>query len=654
MRKLIMSLEVIFLFCLGAIWAEANFEQLGLRKIRTSSPIPRQISAISGALGIRTEIFEKYLDKGKINKEEVLTIDEFNDMIKDLFNNKQFREEIQQSEDENLKKKVKNLLTFGISYSDYRDVFLGQVTEKKVIQNLTEYKVDSIDEAFRQILENIDDIKNIVLVTDIDDTLLPRGKFLGDPDLKLIPAILGLLHNNITIDFVSGHSRAINVKRLIEPLYRTYNFGGLYSRLSQVYLFANGGAMGIKFDDDGNEILMDEYNRNNAISNPNELKSIIEEVLLNDVIGWLDELANKYEVALEDIINGWKTFLKEDFQRRNFYTEDFDYSWLDGNRDFRLRELNADNVENNPQNITGKVSLPWFENRDEYAQISIKNLPKEVPVKEEMIDKISLVVGGKAYEFNRIRITIGTEIRDKFIKALKQKREDLEMRLGGFATVDITKKGVNKAIALKYIKSKIGDKKIIYFGDEFVGTGNDVPVLGLSDIIVVAVGRHFAPEGIQISSKPIWLKEGGVNATRYLLSALAGLQQFTIEEEENRFKIKIFYDYDDGTNFGSHSGVFNWDGKKTSFSLSSQEGIQEYPGGPAAATDYEEVAELRGKHYITYTYNIKEERLEVIVSPEFYDEIKAKFHSDEFKVGREYGSTYWVYYLKFIPGGGGD
>lgn len=106
-------------------------------------------------------------------------------------------------------------------------------------------------------------------------------------------------------------------------------------------------------------------------------------------------------------------------------------------------------------------------------------------------------------------------MRDFIIKQIQQKfPAQFDLRKGGFATVDITKEGVDKKKALLHLITTLGweNKNIVYFGD-FRPGGNESPVLQVRDITVGAVGKTFSPAEMAPGVEVKWIKGGGSEAT---------------------------------------------------------------------------------------------------------------------------------------------
>ena len=65
------------------------------------------------------------------------------------------------------------------------------------------------------------------------------------------------------------------------------------------------------------------------------------------------------------------------------------------------------------------------------------------------------------------------------IKAVLEKKiPEFEIRMGGMTSIDITRKGIDKAYAIQKIKSIMGvlDEDIIFVGDALYKGGNDSSV----------------------------------------------------------------------------------------------------------------------------------------------------------------------------------
>lgn len=68
--------------------------------------------------------------------------------------------------------------------------------------------------------------------------------------------------------------------------------------------------------------------------------------------------------------------------------------------------------------------------------------------------------------------------RGKIIEILNKKIPEFDCRTGGISSIDITRKGVDKAYAIKKIKDMLGvkDEEMVYLGDALYKGGNDESV----------------------------------------------------------------------------------------------------------------------------------------------------------------------------------
>ncbi len=78
---------------------------------------------------------------------------------------------------------------------------------------------------------------------------------------------------------------------------------------------------------------------------------------------------------------------------------------------------------------------------------------------------------------------------------------DLEVRLGGTTSVDVTRPGIDKSYGMKKLMAALGIAKdeILFFGDKLMEGGNDYPVkaMGIDSIAVEGwETTAYALEGI--------------------------------------------------------------------------------------------------------------------------------------------------------------
>ncbi|MDR3128121.1 MAG: HAD-IIB family hydrolase [Bifidobacteriaceae bacterium] len=79
--------------------------------------------------------------------------------------------------------------------------------------------------------------------------------------------------------------------------------------------------------------------------------------------------------------------------------------------------------------------------------------------------------------------------KDKLREAVARQLPDLEVRSGGSTSVDITRKGIDKAYGMRKLKqiTHIDFSEMVFYGDRLDKNGNDYPVkkLGINTVAVV-------------------------------------------------------------------------------------------------------------------------------------------------------------------------
>lgn len=69
--------------------------------------------------------------------------------------------------------------------------------------------------------------------------------------------------------------------------------------------------------------------------------------------------------------------------------------------------------------------------------------------------------------------------RPQIIKSLKKHLPEFEIRSGGLTSIDVMRKGIDKAYGIRNIRKFLGvsSRKMVFVGDAFYPGGNDTPVL---------------------------------------------------------------------------------------------------------------------------------------------------------------------------------
>jgi hydroxymethylpyrimidine pyrophosphatase-like HAD family hydrolase len=106
------------------------------------------------------------------------------------------------------------------------------------------------------------------------------------------------------------------------------------------------------------------------------------------------------------------------------------------------------------------------------------------PVLEDRITQMSFsplgqevvsVLGAKGIRMKEEWKKENDPLRFKIAKLIGKRLPKLEVRVGGLTTIDITKKGIDKAFGVRQIKKmlKISIKDMVFIGDALYPGGND-------------------------------------------------------------------------------------------------------------------------------------------------------------------------------------
>lgn len=127
---------------------------------------------------------------------------------------------------------------------------------------------------------------------------------------------------------------------------------------------------------------------------------------------------------------------------------------------------------------------------DEAAKMDLKNPKQWGPIVEDRLSQISYSILGQhapVEEKYKYAETHGN-LKKAFHAKVAERLPDLEVRLGGSTTIDITKLGIDKAYGMnKLIETlHISKDDILFVGDKLDEGGNDYPVkaMGIDTIAV--------------------------------------------------------------------------------------------------------------------------------------------------------------------------
>ncbi|MEO5627754.1 MAG: HAD-IIB family hydrolase [Candidatus Saccharimonadales bacterium] len=127
---------------------------------------------------------------------------------------------------------------------------------------------------------------------------------------------------------------------------------------------------------------------------------------------------------------------------------------------------------------------------EEAKKVDLKNPKKWGPVIEDRQSQISYsILGQKAPPEEKYKwAEKHTDIKKLFHARVAERLPDLEVRLGGQTTIDITRLGIDKAYGMQKLIEKLGISKrdVLFIGDKLQEGGNDYPVkaMGIDSIEV--------------------------------------------------------------------------------------------------------------------------------------------------------------------------
>jgi len=102
------------------------------------------------------------------------------------------------------------------------------------------------------------------------------------------------------------------------------------------------------------------------------------------------------------------------------------------------------------------------------------------------------------------------DVRRQLKKTLEKYLPEFEVRLGGLTSVDITKKGLNKAFGVKEIMKwlSLSKKDVVYIGDALYKGGNDAAVLKVGiDTIQVSGPKEVKQIILKLLSQEVGLRD---------------------------------------------------------------------------------------------------------------------------------------------------
>jgi HAD superfamily hydrolase (TIGR01484 family) len=127
---------------------------------------------------------------------------------------------------------------------------------------------------------------------------------------------------------------------------------------------------------------------------------------------------------------------------------------------------------------------------EEAAKLDLKNPKTWGPIIEDRQSQIAYsILGQQAPPEEKYKwVESHLAIKQEFHRLVSERLPDLEVRMGGSTTLDITKLGIDKAYGMTKLMEKLqlGKSDILFAGDKLQEGGNDYPVKAMGiDCIAV-------------------------------------------------------------------------------------------------------------------------------------------------------------------------
>ena len=396
-----------------------------------------------------------------------------------------------------------------------KDKRLGVISQEEYRTNISKVQVAILDILSR--LSESDLKKRKVLIFDIDNTVLIKGETLdkGIIGIKRKTTIVGLFKDLVDLGyiivFITGNDIHKQHPKVVEPI---LNMGIGES----VIIFSDGGSRLFEFDPIANDFReTEEYSEDNELKKDirirvkREFEEGLEEFIEeNEMLLRPNVSSYDYEISKEGMFEFAEILIKP-FNKRFSQSDLIEAFKTEINSRIKKRQIFSpfDFKTNIPNSLIIHV-------RGRYAHsdsIEIINIVNEVLYikKFREISKPELNErGGNFISQIAIKPFNAHELREKFLTKLRFRLEkypeckNLAINFGGTTTIDIQKKGTDKAKAIRYLKEKFHfePKNMIYWGDEFTINGNDLPIARMSKnsrpALIVHVGdKSRTPENLK-------------------------------------------------------------------------------------------------------------------------------------------------------------
>ena len=327
--------------------------------------------------------------------------------------------------------------------------FDGTLSGSQIVRS----HIDAIQRSWNHI------VNQGAFVFDVDETLVG-----SDASFEEYPELLKTLHllirEKVEIAFISGSPTEVVKNRILIPLQRIAVSNE--SRLNQLTFYVNGGSTKIELNQDDEWIRDEDY----AVAYRIPAKNL---TLFRD---WLqDRIYEKFNMdvdGFERMIQVWRQ--KREKQWGNLNVR-FDDRWIEG-KSWQLlfwpdRAMAAVKAGKGYDNI----SFPFintrgvtYDSNGEFLGLSGFSASGFYEIKEA--DGVGFLLDVRDY------------LMERAVKDIPEVMKEISLRKAGRSSLDATKKGADKAAALRdFIHTKKRNRAyVFYFGDEFFAGGNDEPI----------------------------------------------------------------------------------------------------------------------------------------------------------------------------------
>ncbi|MDP2905120.1 MAG: phosphate acyltransferase, partial [Candidatus Omnitrophota bacterium] len=345
------------------------------------------------------------------------------------------------------------------------------------------------------------DIKAVVF--DVDKTLFYKkeditkkgeNKEKEDEQITIALRLLSQVLPFMKVAIISGNNYVTQKERLVDPWKELLRKAGRLADITGLTLYTDGGATKTTFDSSGTECTSSSYSKPFIIPKKaiDRINCFVQNLMITEGV----EL---YRQSLEDVCSPRKfstdetkailsqAYEKEQERCQREHNEKEErrkkeavekgvkyeakpytvksFTWVDNNANWKVWAGEGSRAEAEAK------SMPWIEKRGQAGTVQITMKPV-----------LSNLPGD---------LKLGFALRNRIIAKLNAEHifdpENIALRPAGSTSIDI---GASKDKALQdfIVTEGIRPENVVYFGDEFVPAGNDIPVLKVRGVNIISVG----------------------------------------------------------------------------------------------------------------------------------------------------------------------